>query len=120
MPSLGADMDFGTLIAWHVGVGDQVHRGDIVAEVDTDKSVIEVETFVTGTVEELLVPEGRRVPVGTPLALIREDAALAAKGHAPAAPTAAAAAGGTRTPEPLAPEPVPVRAPGGRAGRPAA
>jgi len=48
MPSLGADMDSGTLIAWHMAVGDHVARGDIVAEVDTDKSVIDVETFTTG------------------------------------------------------------------------
>lgn len=108
MPSLGADMDFGTLIAWHVGVGDQVHRGDIVADVDTDKSVIEVETFVTGTVEELLVPEGRRVPVGTPLALIREDAAPGGNGRGPAVPAAATsptAAAGPRPAEAGAAQP---------------
>ena len=67
MPSLGADMDSGTLIAWHMAVGDHIARGDIVAEVDTDKSVIDVETFTTGTVEKLLVAEGARVPVGTPV-----------------------------------------------------
>lgn len=89
MPALGADMDSGTLIAWLVAPGDHVRRGDIVAEVDTDKSVIEVETFTTGTVEEFLVLEGQRVPVGTPLAIIREDDA-AAQGPEPAAPEAAA------------------------------
>ena len=73
MPSLGADMESGTLIAWHIAVGDQVAKGDIVAEVDTDKAVIDVETFVTGTVTQILVPEGTRVPVGTPLAIIRGD-----------------------------------------------
>lgn len=77
MPSLGADMDEGTLVSWLVGVGDHVDRGDVVAEVDTEKSVIEVETFDTGTVRELLVHEGERVPVGTPLALIAEDAMAA-------------------------------------------
>lgn len=90
MPSLGADMDAGTLIAWHMGVGDHVTRGDIVAEVDTDKSVIDVETFTTGTVERLLVEEGTRVPVGTPLALIRADAEAAAPEVVPPAPVAAA------------------------------
>ncbi len=70
MPSLGADMDSGTLIAWRVAPGDRVARGQIVAEVDTDKSVIEVETFTAGTVTEILVEEGERVPVGTPLAVI--------------------------------------------------
>lgn len=79
MPSLGADMDAGTLVAWHLAVGDHVTRGDIVAEVDTDKSVIDVETFATGTVEAILVSEGQRVPVGTPLAIIREDAVVPQK-----------------------------------------
>ncbi|WP_372593063.1 dihydrolipoamide acetyltransferase family protein [Actinotalea sp.] len=83
MPALGADMEFGTLIAWHMAVGDHVAKGDVVAEVDTDKSVIDVETFTTGTVEELLVEVGTRVPVGTPLARIREDDS--APGSAPAA-----------------------------------
>jgi pyruvate/2-oxoglutarate dehydrogenase complex dihydrolipoamide acyltransferase (E2) component len=82
MPSLGADMDAGTLVAWHLAVGDHVTRGDIVAEVDTDKSVIDVETFATGTVEAILVSEGQRVPVGTPLAIIREDAEVPQKGVA--------------------------------------
>src|SRR5450830_391368 len=78
MPSLGADMDSGTLIAWHMAVGDHVAKGDIVAAVDTDKSVIDVETFTTGTVEKILVAEGARVPVGTPLAVISEDAVVGA------------------------------------------
>ena len=73
MPSLGADMEAGTLVAWLVKPGARVSRGDIVAEVDTDKGVIEVEVFATGTIEKLLVAEGQKVPVGTPLALIRED-----------------------------------------------
>ncbi|MDO8107049.1 dihydrolipoamide acetyltransferase family protein [Isoptericola sp. b441] len=77
MPSLGADMDEGTLVSWLVGVGDHVERGQVVAEVDTEKSVIEVETFDTGTVSELLVHEGERVPVGTPLAVIAEGVGAA-------------------------------------------
>lgn len=73
MPALGADMDAGTVVAWLVSPGDHVSRGDVVAEVDTEKSVIDVEVFATGTIEEILVPVGERVPVGTPLARIRED-----------------------------------------------
>jgi pyruvate dehydrogenase E2 component (dihydrolipoamide acetyltransferase) len=68
MPSLGADMDAGTVTEWLVKVGDEVHRGDIVAVVDTDKADIDVEIFESGVIEELLVPEGVKVPVGTPLA----------------------------------------------------
>jgi pyruvate dehydrogenase E2 component (dihydrolipoamide acetyltransferase) len=61
-------MDSGTVIEWLVKPGDVVQRGDIVAVVDTDKADIEIETFEGGTVGELLVPVGRRVPVGTPIA----------------------------------------------------
>lgn len=71
MPSLGADMEQGTLLQWRVGPGDVVHKGDIVAEVDTTKAAIEVECFEDGTIGELLVPEGTTVPVGTVLATIR-------------------------------------------------
>lgn len=70
MPSLGADMDEGTLLEWLVGPGDAVHKGDPVAVVETAKSTIEVECFHTGTVTELLAEPGTTVPVGTPLAVI--------------------------------------------------
>lgn len=73
MPSLGADMDSGTLIEWLVSPGDSVHRGDVVAVVDTAKSAIDVEVFADGVVSELLVEPGTEVPVGTPLATIAEE-----------------------------------------------
>ncbi len=77
MPSLGADMAAGVLAAWRVAVGDRVSQGDIIAEVETDKGLIEVEVFETGVVERLLVREGEKVPVGTVLAEI--DTAAAAQ-----------------------------------------
>ena len=55
MPSLGADMESGTLIEWLVKPGDRVHRGDIVAVVETDKGAIEIEIFEDAIVAELLV-----------------------------------------------------------------
>ena len=70
MPVLGADMERGTLSRWRVSVGDHVTKGDIIAEVDTDKATMEVEVFETGVVERLLVQEGDTVPVGTPLAVL--------------------------------------------------
>jgi pyruvate dehydrogenase E2 component (dihydrolipoamide acetyltransferase) len=82
MPSLGADMEAGTLLEWRVKPGDAVRRGDIVALVDTDKAEIEVEIFSDGIVEALLVEPGTKVPVGTPLARLR------ARGEATAAPQA--------------------------------
>jgi pyruvate dehydrogenase E2 component (dihydrolipoamide acetyltransferase) len=78
MPSLGADMDSGTIVEWRVAPGDAVHRGDIVAVVDTDKADIEVEVFEDGVVEELLVAPGQEVQVGTPLARIGATGAVVA------------------------------------------
>ena len=72
MPTLGADMTVGTLLAWMKKPGDEVKRGEIIAEVDTDKGVIEVEVFTSGIIEKLLIEPGAEVPVGTVLAIIRE------------------------------------------------
>ena len=63
----------GTLVEWRVRPGDTVHRGDVVAEVTTDKGDIEVEIFESGVIEVLLVEPGTKVPVGTPLARIRSE-----------------------------------------------
>jgi pyruvate dehydrogenase E2 component (dihydrolipoamide acetyltransferase) len=89
MPALGADMSAGTLIEWQKQPGDSVQRGDIIAVVHTDKADVEVETFTAGVLEELLVEPGTKVPVGTPLALIREAGAPAPAAPAPSAPAAA-------------------------------
>ena len=88
MPSLGADMDVGTIIEWLVKPGDAVRRGQIVAVVDTAKAAIEIEAFEEGVVTEILVGTGVKVPVGTPLAMIgtSEDRGAPAGPAAPAAP----------------------------------
>ena len=65
MPSLGADMESGTLVEWRIAPGREVRRGDIVAVVETQKGAIEIEIFEDGVVEEICVPLGREVPVGT-------------------------------------------------------
>jgi len=107
MPSLGADMEAGTLSRWLVAPGDRVERGDIVAVVETVKSDIEVEIFHGGVVEELLVREGREVPVGTPLARLRTEVAEPGEAAEPAPPEA-----GPPAPAPPLPRvPAPVRAP---------
>ncbi len=72
MPSLGADMEDGTLTDWMVAVGDSVSRGDIVAVVETQKGAIEIECFEAGPVTDLIAREGDVVPVGAPLAVIGE------------------------------------------------
>ena len=73
MPSLGADMEWGILSEWYVHPGDRVDRGDIVGVVETRKGSIEVEIYNSGVVEELLVEEGTKVPVGEPLARLRTE-----------------------------------------------
>ncbi|WP_419252656.1 dihydrolipoamide acetyltransferase family protein [Caulobacter sp. ErkDOM-YI] len=109
MPSLGADMEAGTLVEWLVKPGDVVRRGDIVAVVETQKGAIEIEIFDPGVVEQLLVTPNATVPVGTPLALLRGEGEAA-----PVPPPASKPASGaepTMTPAPiLLPPPV------GRAG----
>jgi pyruvate dehydrogenase E2 component (dihydrolipoamide acetyltransferase) len=91
MPSLGADMEAGTLLEWYVKPDDVVKRGDIVALVDTSKAEIEVEIFEDGVIDELLVPEGTRVPVGTVLATVRPVGAEAVPALAPSAQAKAGA-----------------------------
>lgn len=71
MPSLGADMEDGTLVEQLVAPGDPVHRGDIIAAVETQKGAIEIEVFEDGFLDKWLVPLGTKVPVGTPIAMIR-------------------------------------------------
>jgi pyruvate dehydrogenase E2 component (dihydrolipoamide acetyltransferase) len=102
MPSLGADMEAGTLVEWLVKPGDWVKRGDIVAVVETQKGAIEIETFQPGQIEKILVGLNSKVPVGTPLALIRteleEKPGAVAEAPPPAAPPILPGVPATRAP----------------------
>lgn len=104
MPSLGADMESGTLVEWLKHTGDPVKRGDIVAVVETQKGAIEVEIFVNGVMGTQLVPLGTTVPVGTPLAIIESSSAATpeAKPRIVPGPTGAPVAA---PPKPAAPLP---------------
>lgn len=86
MPSLGADMEAGTIAQWLVKPGDEVHRGGIVAVVETEKSTMEVEIFESGVIDELLVHEGESVPVGTVLAHVTTRTAEAVTATPPPPP----------------------------------
>ena len=72
LPSLGADMDEGTLLTWHVKPGDDVKRGQVVAVVDTSKAAVDVEIWHEGQIRELRVQVGEKIPVGTVLAVLQE------------------------------------------------
>lgn len=70
MPKLSDTMEEGTLLKWFKKEGDYIRQGEALFEVETDKAVMEVESFVSGVISQILVQEGEKVPVGTPLALI--------------------------------------------------
>lgn len=73
MPTLGADMTDGTLVQWKKKEGDRITKGEIIAEVDTEKAAIDVESHTTGIIERLITRPGDKVPVGTVMAIIREE-----------------------------------------------
>ncbi|XKE46180.1 2-oxo acid dehydrogenase subunit E2 [Halomonas organivorans] len=120
MPSLGTDMEAGTLAEWRVAPGDRVEKGQVIAVVETAKGAIDVEVFESGVVEECYVGPNTRVPVGTPLARIGSGERVVhegpAAGTAPEAETAAPSPG----PRPPSPEPRPDRGEGAPKASPAA
>jgi pyruvate dehydrogenase E2 component (dihydrolipoamide acetyltransferase) len=102
MPKLGADMSAGTLVAWHKKPGDVVRRGDVVAEVETDKGVIEIEIFTNGTIDRLLIEPGEKVPVGTVLATVQEEGtSVVSVPTEPPKPSAPLVPAGPPTPRPV-------------------
>ena len=70
MPKLGFDMAEGTLVRWIKKVGETVNKGDVLAEIETDKATVEVESSAGGVVRKLLVEEGAVVPVNSPIAVV--------------------------------------------------
>ncbi len=114
MPILTADMSAGTLVEWRKQAGDALKRGDTIAVVETDKGLIDIEVFVPGVLEKIVVQPGATVPTGTVLAIIRDERPAAAPapavvpppapavGRAPAAVVPAAAPSGRLRISPLA------------------
>ena len=70
LPNIGETVDEGKVLKWLKQVGDQVTDGDVLCEVETDKSTMEVPTTIDGTIKEIRVNEGDVVPVGTILAIV--------------------------------------------------
>lgn len=109
MPSMGADMTEGTIVKWLKAEGDQIGRGDKLAEVETDKTVVEMEAYAEGLLRKIVVSEGSLVQVGAVIAFIGDAdddipevaAAAPAAEAAPEAPAATPAPAPTPTPEPV-------------------
>lgn len=73
MPSLGADMEQGTLVEWLKRPGDVIHKGDVLAVVETQKGAIEIEVFNDGVLRDCRASPGERVPVGEVIAILDSD-----------------------------------------------
>src|SRR5258705_8497039 len=96
MPRLSDTMEVGTVVKWNVKPGQKVKSGDVVADIETDKATMELQTYDEGTVAQLAIPEGKSVPVGTVIMLLAEpgEDASSIKGEQPqGAPAQRAAAG---------------------------
>lgn len=105
MPKLGYNMDEGQLVKWCKQVGDPVSKGDVLFEINTDKTTMPVEATLDGVLLKVMLKEGDYAPVFTPIAVIGQagedpDAALAAAGNAPGADSSSSGAGGAPAPEP--------------------
>jgi pyruvate dehydrogenase E2 component (dihydrolipoamide acetyltransferase) len=70
MPKLGFDMAEGTIVRWLKKEGEPVSKGDVIAEIETDKATVEVESSASGIIRRLVVDEGAVVPVGSPIAIV--------------------------------------------------
>ena len=73
MPRLSDTMEVGTILKWHVQDGESVSAGDLLADIETDKATMELQSFDDGTIGELIVKEGEQVNVGTTIATILEE-----------------------------------------------
>ena len=72
MPKLGFDMAEGTLIRWVINEGEQVTKGAVLAEIETDKATVEVQSEYSGVLLQQIVPQGTAVPINDPIAVIGE------------------------------------------------
>ena len=70
MPQMGYDMQEGTVVRWLISEGDEVKVGDAIAEIETDKAVVEFESTSNGVLRRIVVPEGTTLPVGQTIAIV--------------------------------------------------
>jgi pyruvate dehydrogenase E2 component (dihydrolipoamide acetyltransferase) len=119
MPRLSDTMEVGTVVKWNVKPGQKVRSGDVVADIETDKATMELQSFDDGTVAALSVQEGQSVPVGTTIMVLAEagespeglQGAAPDRPAAPAARPTAAAAPPATAPPPAGAAPAPAAAP---------
>ena len=112
MPQMGYDMHEGTVVRWLKAEGDEVQVGEPIAEIETDKAVVEFESTAAGVLSKVLVQEGSSVPVGDPIGIIGaagEEVAAEDDADEPAAEAESVPVAETAPPpaEPIEPAPAP-------------
>ncbi|MFI6214015.1 dihydrolipoamide acetyltransferase family protein [Nocardia brasiliensis] len=90
MPRLSDTMEDGVVSAWLKQVGEQITRGEVVAEIETDKALMELEAYEDGVLEQILAAPGVRVPIGEPIAIVGDGSGTSAAAAPPADSAAAA------------------------------
>lgn len=103
LPKLGQQTEESTIVRWHKRVGDTVKKGDVLFEMETDKAVLEAESFFDGTLLKILVPENRTVPVNTCVAYVGEPGEKAPDAPPPPLPTLAEVGASTPPAQPQHP-----------------
>ncbi|MBI1277565.1 MAG: hypothetical protein GC179_05510 [Anaerolineaceae bacterium] len=99
MPRMGQSMEEGTVLKWLKSIGDTVTRGEPLVEIETDKATVDIECFATGTLLEIIVPEGQAVAVGTVIAIVEDKQAVPTVATE-ARPAVPAVTSPTKAPEP--------------------
>ncbi len=94
MPALSDTMGNGRLVKWVKKPGDAVHKGDIIAEVETDKAVMEVEAYYDGYLSAPLIEEGTEAPVGQIIGYIADDPSEVERSSSATSNSSPTAAGG--------------------------
>src|SRR6266567_7653583 len=97
MPRLSDTMEEGTIASWLKKPGEKVTRGEVIAQIETDKATMDLTAFEAGTLQEILAPEGTTVPIGQPVARIGKNGAAATPKKTEATPTAATITASVKT-----------------------
>src|SRR5579859_2132494 len=101
MPRLSDTMQEGTIARWLKKPGDEIKKGDVLAEIETDKATMDLEAYEAGTLQQIIVQEGETVPIGQPVAVIGSGAAIPQPAQPAPAKTSADGAGAAPAPTPV-------------------
>jgi pyruvate dehydrogenase E2 component (dihydrolipoamide acetyltransferase) len=122
MPRLSDTMEEGELSRWLKNVGDPVAKGDVLAEIETDKATMDLEAFEAGVLEQQLVEAGSVVPIGTPVAVIGDGSSSPVEPTSPVEPSSPVEPAETPVSSPVEPAPPspvePVETPANNSGKP--